>query len=186
MASKWSQADKISAAAMVIALVALIGPFVGHRINVLHEPHATIDRATTTEGSCNPSLGANGGEDRPSIFSAKGTASNIPVGEDLWLAARTEEGLWYPLTRIDISSEPWSEQQEINVAKGTRIAGIYVIMLTAAEDGQLIRYMKNLHTNQQHVDPNLSSLPPGSYTFKNPYLFPRSPWGSGILLPPCN
>jgi hypothetical protein len=140
MAGKWSRADGISAASMVIALVALIGPFVGHRINVMHAPHATIDWATYTKGSCNPSLGANGGEDRPLIFSAKGTASNIPAGGDLWLAARTDEGLLYPLTRIDTSSETWNGQQEINVARGTSIASIYVIMLTAAEDGQLITY----------------------------------------------
>jgi hypothetical protein len=174
MASKWSRADTISAAAMVIALVALIGPWLGHIIDVQYEPDATIVRVTISNDSC---VNIQGGLSHIG-FNTTGTASNIPAGEDLWLLVRSVEGPWYPLTRINTSIEPWNEQTEINT-KDANFTNIEVIMLTAAEDGQLINYMTHPHTNKQHANVTISSPPSGSRTLET---YPWPNWDPGICI----
>jgi hypothetical protein len=151
LAKKWTRADRINfgvAVGACLTAIAALFPDVVHLIdNIWQAPHATINEAAWAgfavkkNGPC------------PTAMAVSGTADHIPAGDDLWLVARSNKSVWYPVHRINI---PAGGSWEVFGSIGTsRITELDLRIFSQAQDGQFVNYMNN------GAGGGFSHLPPG-------------------------
>lgn len=150
----WSRTDKIARLGLVVAVVTAIGVLIPYAIDVYN--HLTGPAAAFAEPV--------NGSAQTSSLGASGTAHNIPLSDDLWLAVRSGiEARWYPVERLVVQNGHWSVGPGIIwPASGTQ--ELQIIMLSDSDEASFINYVQ-AH-NLQHKNPGLSNLPPGYQVLK--------------------
>lgn len=118
--------------AWATAIVALFAASFPYAVRVIHNiwqvPHATITYVTWTtmvekHGPCSMTVTANG------------TADHIPAGDDLWLVARSNKNVWYPISPITHRSGNWAAGGTVGTS---HIAELDLRMISQANDGKFV------------------------------------------------
>jgi hypothetical protein len=147
MAKKWTRANKI---ALFVGIAALAVALIPYAIDVVR--HFTGPRGSISEpapGSIQPN----------NMFSADGTASNIPSGDDLWLVVRSGVGgRWYPAARVAPINGQWLVGGGIvRPAAGPQI--LELILLPDSSEATFVNYVSALRLHD--LNPGLRQLPSG-------------------------
>jgi hypothetical protein len=169
---KWTRANKIAMVTAIAALSTAGAPYVQRVVHSIWQaPQAAINYVLPTA--------SNGKRDQCStVFTAGGAAKRIPANDDLWVAVRSHQGLWYPVARI--SSGTWTSRGAIKTSQVNYPVSIDVILLSDANDGQFIRYMSQRETIKGNVNQGFSSLPLGNEVLSVDSL---TNWGAECRFP---
>jgi len=135
---------------LFVGLAALIVGLIPYAIDIERHftgPHASISEPAS--GSIQPN----------NMFSAYGTASNIPSGDDLWLVVRSGvEARWYPSTRLVPLNGDWIVGGGINrPSAGPQV--LELILLPDSREGTFVNYVNALRLHD--LNPGMSQLPSG-------------------------
>jgi hypothetical protein len=134
-AGKWTKADKMNGAGVLVAILGLVGgvlvPNLWHLHNYLNRPQASI--SWPNEQAKIPN----------NAFGAQGTAHHIPTDSDLWLIVRSGiEGRWYPDERLTVTDGSWQVPKNmICPASGPQELVIYLVPDSA--EGSLFAYKRS-------------------------------------------
>ena len=148
---RWSKADKINGAGVLVAILGLIGgvvvPNLWNLYNYWHQPQASITWPTQTTHVAD------------NTFSAHGTASHIPADSDLWLIVRSDgDGRWYPTERLIVANGSWRVPADV-ICPAPGPQELVVYMIPDSEEGQLFAY-QNSKTGMNGL--GINSVPIGS------------------------
>lgn len=149
--ARWSRSDKISIAAIIIALLGAAGgigtPYLVSWVKHFNNPQVTIITP------------ANGAKEADNGFGARGTASNIPAGSDLWLIVRAGvAGIWYPFNKLSIDNDQWYVKRH-SICTGAGPQDIEIFLVPYASDDQLVTFV---NSSEQIQKLGINSLPPGA------------------------
>jgi hypothetical protein len=141
---KLGRADLIGIFGVTIALIALVGPWISHRIESYQQSRVLITSPLYRQ-------------DMPdNAFGASGIATHIPSDDDLWLVVQSDE--YYPYDALKVTDGRWNvPAYKICTSSGSNFIEIYLISDTA--DGTLFNYRDS--GSKQHLT-GISSLPPGA------------------------
>lgn len=159
--SKLSPADRTAKsaaiAALITAAVALFTALVPYVRSLVDTIWQTPGAAITDVSS---DVMASSSKQCTITFNFGGAAYRIPPGEDLWLAVRSREGLWYPVTRL--SSGTWSAPDTLTTTWANLPVTVEVILMNDAYDGSFIQYSSQQNASKDHLHQGLDSLPAGN------------------------
>jgi hypothetical protein len=147
MVRRWTRANKIALFVGIAALAVALIPYAIDIVSHFKGPRASIIQPAPQ--SIQPN----------NMFSADGTASNIPAGDDLWLVVRSGVGArWYPSTRLSPINGQWIVGGGIiRPAAGPQF--LEVIMLPDSSEATFVNYVNALRL--QNLNPGLAELPSG-------------------------
>ena len=130
---KWSKADRINGAGVLVAIFGLIGgvliPSCWHVYTYSQRPQAAIERPTK-----NSNMASN-------KFDAYGTAEHIPADFDLWLIVRSDgDGRWYPSELLQVTNGTW-HVSDTSICPAPGFQELVVYMIPDSAEGPLFSYI---------------------------------------------